>query len=161
MSTFNYFSLINANTYNLIINYHYTLLFFNLLPIFPLDGSKLLNLLLSKFISFKKAHLTMIYTSYIVIIACLLSLKHISFGINIYLLLVLLLIKIISENKNHKMLYNRFLLERYLYDFYFKTIKIIKGSKLSKMMRDKRHLFIINNKKITEKEVLKRRYKSK
>ena len=33
------------NTWNLYYNYHYYLLFFNLLPIYPLDGFKLFNIL--------------------------------------------------------------------------------------------------------------------
>jgi Zn-dependent protease len=142
----------------MIINYHYSLLFFNLLPIFPLDGSKLINIILSKFISFKKSHIIMIYVSYIFLIISVISLKYISIGVNIYLLLGLLAIKTIDESKKHKDICNKFLLERYLYNFYFKTTKIIKGNKIYKMMRDKMHLFIIDNKEVTEKEMLKKRY---
>jgi stage IV sporulation protein FB len=154
----NYITLINFNTFNMIINYHYSLLLFNLLPIYPLDGSKLINIILSKFLSFKKSHILMIYISYIFLILSIIFLKYVSISVNIYLLLALLAIKTINEGKNHKDICNRFLLERYLYNFYFKTTKIIKGSKIYKMMRDKRHLFIIDNKEITEKELLKRRY---
>ena len=39
------------NSYT-FMNYHYSLLFFNLLPIYPLDGAKLLNLLFNKILPF-------------------------------------------------------------------------------------------------------------
>ena len=39
------FPIINSYAF---MNYHYALLFFNLLPIYPLDGAKLLNLLFNK-----------------------------------------------------------------------------------------------------------------
>ena len=38
----------------LFINIHYTLLIFNLLPIFPLDGSKIWNVFFNYFLPFKK-----------------------------------------------------------------------------------------------------------
>ena len=50
---------------NLITNYHYSLLLFNLLPIIPLDGSKLLNIILNKLFSFKYSHIINIIYNYI------------------------------------------------------------------------------------------------
>lgn len=161
LSFFHYLGMINVNTFNIIINYHYSLLFFNLLPIFPLDGSKIVNLFLAKFVSFKQAHLLMIYISYIAMLLAILSTKYISLSVNIYLLLVLLFTKLISESKNHKAIYNRFLLERYLYNFHFKKKKIIRGQKVSLMMRDKSHIFLIGNKEVTEREMLKKRYRNR
>jgi stage IV sporulation protein FB len=155
---FNYFDLIRSSTFNIFINYHYSLLIFNLLPIFPLDGSKLVNIILSKFTSFKQSHLYMIYISYIALFIILFFTKFISFNVNIYLLLILILTKLINETKNHNDIYNHFLLERYLYNFHFKNLKVVIGNNLSKIMRDKRHLFIIRDKEITERELLKKRY---
>jgi stage IV sporulation protein FB len=149
---------ISDNTFNMFINYHYSLLLFNLLPIFPLDGSKLVNIILSKFISFKQSHLVMLYISYTVLFISLLAMQYISLNVNLYLLLILLFTKLLSETKNHKTIYNRFLLERYLYKFHFTKLKIIKGNKLSRMMRDKKHLFVFDNKEITERQLLKKRY---
>jgi stage IV sporulation protein FB len=159
MTFFYNLNFFNASTYNVICNYHYSLLIFNLLPIFPLDGSKLLNLVLSKFISFKLSHLLMIYMSYIFLFILLISAQYISFDINIYFFVALLLTQLISEKKNHKNIYNKFLLERYLYNFHFSKMKIIRGKFLSKMMRDRKHLFIIDKKEVTEKEILRQRYK--
>ncbi len=151
-------SIFNTYTYNLFINYHYSLLIFNLLPIFPLDGSKLVNIFLCKIISFKRAHLIMLGISYFSIICTLLLSKYVTLNVNIYLLLALILSKLIIENKNHSNIFNKFLLERYLYNFSFKKIKILINKKLSSMMRDKKHLFIIDDVEITEKEMLRKRY---
>jgi stage IV sporulation protein FB len=158
MSIMHKYGLVSNNTFDIIVNYHYSLLIFNLLPIFPLDGSKFINLILSKFLSFKRAHLSMIFLSYVTLLVAFITSKYISFNVNIYLLLCLLLFKLIEESKNHKTIYNRFLLERYLYNFGFKKRKLIKGSRLSLMRRDCKHLFIVDNKEITEREMLRKRY---
>ena len=155
-----YYGLINQSTYNIFYNYHYSLLIFNLLPIHPLDGSKLINNILGLFISFKKAHLFMIYISIIGIFFIFISFIFIKLNINLYLLSILLIIKLIEEYKNHNSIFNRFLLERYLYNYYYKKIKIIKNKRLDLMNKNKKHLFIINDKVITEKEMLRKRYRS-
>ena len=54
----------------LITNYHYSLLLFNLLPIIPLDGSKLLNIILNKITNFKLSHMLTIYVSILTVIFC-------------------------------------------------------------------------------------------
>lgn len=152
-------NVINIYTYNIFFNYHYSLLLFNLLPIFPLDGSKLITIILCKLISFKKAHIIMIFTSYAALIITLIAAKYITLNINLYLLLAILLSRLIIENKNHSNIFNRFLLERYLYNFPFKKVKILINKKVSSMMRDCRHLFVVDNIQITEKEMLRSRYK--
>lgn len=154
-------NIFNTYTYNLFINYHYSLLIFNLLPIYPLDGSKLVSILLCKIISFKRAHLMMLGISYIFLICTLLLSKYITLNVNIYLLLALILSKLIMESKNHSNIFNKFLLERYLYNFPFKKVKILINKKLSCMMRDKKHLFVIDDVEITEREMLRRRYNQK
>lgn len=147
------------STFYLIKNYHYALLIFNLLPIWPLDGAKLLNLNLLKIFPYKKTHLLTLYISYIVLVLVFLFLKFIFFNISLYLLLVLLLFKVIEENKNHDLLFNKFLLERYIYRFNFKKIRMIDHYNLEKMMYDKKHFFKLKNHFISEKEALKRRFK--
>ena len=47
--------------YKIFINYNLNILLFNLLPIVPLDGSKLLNLLINKLLPFKISHKITIY----------------------------------------------------------------------------------------------------
>ena len=50
-----------------VLYYSASILCFNLLPIFPLDGSKILNLILNKMVSFKRSHVLIIVISLIVI----------------------------------------------------------------------------------------------
>src|SRR5690554_6158762 len=56
----------------ILTNYHYALLIFNLFPIIPLDGSKLINIIISKVLPFKPSHLIGIYISFVVFLGILL-----------------------------------------------------------------------------------------
>jgi len=138
----------------LITNYHYSLLIFNMLPIIPLDGSKLLNIILNKITNFKLSYMLTIYVSILTIILLLIKNKNMV----LYIIIFFIILKIIKEYKDHKYVFNKFLFERYNYDFIFKHKKIIKGIKLDKMKKEYKHLFY-DNKYYTEKEVLKRYFK--
>lgn len=152
-------NLIGLSTLTIFKKYHYSIIIFNLLPIFPLDGARLLNLIMSFKLSFKLSHKVMIYLSYIILIIVFsISIKYF-IQTNIFLILVLLLTKVIEENKNHDLIFNRFLLERYLKKYNFIKIKVVNS--IYKMVRDKKHLFLINNKYVSEKEVLRKRFGDK
>ncbi|MBE6159900.1 MAG: hypothetical protein E7157_02510 [Lactobacillales bacterium] len=138
----------------LITNYHYSLLLFNLLPIIPLDGSKLLNIILNKITNFKLSHMLTIYVSILTIIFLLIKNKNMV----LYIIIFFILLKVIKEYREHKYIFNKFLFERYNYDLIFKRKKIIKGIKLNKMKKEYKHIFY-DNKYYTEKEVLKRYFK--
>ncbi len=143
---------INSET---ILNYSNALLLFNLLPIWPLDGAKILNLILNKFLSFKKSHLMTIYISFIIILVVI-----IKSNLNLILTLILSLIltKVIEEYKNHNNIFQKFLLERYMYDLPFKKSKTIKSLNLNKMQRDYRHIFYNGKIYVTEREILKKKF---
>ncbi len=138
-----------------VLNYSNLILFFNLLPIYPLDGSKLLNIFLNKITSFKRSHLLTIYISLLTVAFLLLNVK---FNLIFTLILFFVIIKVIDEYKNHDSLFNKFLLERYTNNFNFKKRKIIKGRKVSKMKRDYQHIFYNEGKYTTEKEILRKRF---
>jgi len=140
------------NCNSLILKYHYFLLVFNLLPIVPLDGSKILNLLLNYLLPFKLSHILTLIISFLLVIFLML----IKFNLILVLMFIFLTIKIIEECLNHNNIFNKFLMERYLYRFNFKKRKIIK--KEEKMFRDYKHLFYINNKYQTESEILQKRF---
>ena len=107
----------NLYSYNIFMNYNTTILLFNLLPIIPLDGSKVLNILLNTIIPFKKSHILTIYISFIsVFILIILYYKD----INMIMMSILLIIMIRNEYKNHLFLYNSFLIERYIKNIKFK-----------------------------------------
>jgi stage IV sporulation protein FB len=152
------YNLIFLRTFNIIKNYHYSLLIFNLLPIFPLDGSKLINLTLTKILPYKLAHRITLIISYTILVVTFMFARYVTINLNIYLLLLILLFRLNEEYKNHNSLFNRFLLERHLYNFHFNDLKIINNANLKRMMRDKKHLFNIKGEFITEKTVLKKRF---
>ena len=130
--------------YNLII------LLFNLLPIYPLDGSKIVNILFNKFISFKKSHILTIITSFLTLLIVILSIRY---NILLYLILLFIVLEIVKEVNKHNYYFNRFLLERYLYNNNYKKQKIINNIK--KMKKQTKHIFKVNNKYFTEKEIIR------
>ena len=132
------------NQYNLII------LLFNLLPIYPLDGSKIINILFSEFISFKRSHILTIITSFITLSVVILSIKY---NLLLYLILLFIVLEIIKEINKHNYYFNRFLLERYLYNNEYSKSKIIDNIK--KMKKQTKHIFKINNKYFTEREIIR------
>lgn len=138
----------------LITKYHLLLLIFNLLPIIPLDGSKILNCLINYFLPFKTAHLTTIFLSLVfALIGCFCR-----FNLVFLLVLFFLFKRIFKEYKMHQSIFNKFLFERYTYNLELKKYKKIKGRNLNKMFKSYRHLFYVDNKWQTEYEMLKKRF---
>lgn len=138
------------------VKYNYFLLIFNLLPIYPLDGSKILNCFVNKIVSFK---LSFYITIYISIMCSFLFLtfvffKHLSF--TWIPILGLLLVKILEEGKNFRFLFNKFLWERYNYKFKFKREKLINNT--DQMHKDYKHLFKINHYLWNEEEILRKKF---
>ena len=136
--------------------FNQAILLFNLLPIFPLDGSKIINVVSNYFLPFKVSHLISIFISILsVIIIISIGLRY---QLNLFFLLIFffLAIQIIKEIYQHRYYFNRFLLERYLYDFHFQKKKEIK--KVSQMKKDTRHIFKINNQYYTEREIIRKMF---
>ena len=138
-----------------IIEYSMLILLFNLLPIYPLDGSKLLNIMLNKVTSFKKSHIFTIYISFITILFIIVKIK---FNLIFLLIISFIIVKVYEEYKNHNNIFNKFLLERYISNFHFKKEKQINGLNVNKMKRDYRHIFYNNNRYHTEREIIKKRF---
>ena len=145
------FSNINIPSY--FFDYHYFILIFNLLPIYPLDGGKLVNILMSYLLSFYNSLKYSLYTSYFIFI--IIFIVEILFIRNLILFLIffLLAIKIFKEINKISYYYQKFLLERYLKKYKFKKIRKIKSIK--EMKKDNYHLFKKNNELIIEDKVLK------
>ena len=132
-----------------IINYF--IIIFNLIPIYPLDGSKILNIIFNKITSYKNSLLLTIITSYIFII--FFSLLFFRVNKIISFILIFLLMEVNKLYKERKVLFNKFLLERYLNEFKFRKKKTIKN--IDKMKKDYKHLFYIDGKYLTESYFLK------
>lgn len=141
--SYKYFSVIN-----------YFIVIFNLLPIYPLDGSKILNVIFNKITSFKNSMLLTVIVSYIFII--ILSLLLFNTNKLLFMIFIFLFIEVNEYYKEKDLIFNKFLLERYLNKLSFKKEKKIEN--IDKMKKDYRHLFYIDNKYMTESTFLKKMF---
>ena len=137
--------------------YNISILIFNLLPIYPLDGGRILNVFLSYFISFRLSYYLVIIFSFIVCLFFIVYSIINNYTFNIIMMFLIVIFKIKEEFKKRNYYFNKFILERFLNNYSFKKIKTI--SSIKKMMRDRRHIICINNKYYTEKEYLKNLYR--
>ena len=151
-------NIIREYIYNIFYLYHKSMLIFNIIPIIPLDGSKIVNLILSKYLNYNLANKLTIVISFISIILFLYSNKF-DKNYSIIMVLGVLLNNIYKFYKELSFIYNRFLLERYLYNFNYKKYKIINNK--DKMYKNRMHYFKYNNKIEKEKEYLERFFKKK
>ena len=133
---------------------------FNMLPIIPLDGSKLLNVLFNKLFSFKLSYILSYCLSYIILII-LIVVSIIYKDIVLMITFLPLLYNLVKEYNNINNIINKFYLERYLYDLKFDNYRLVKGKNINKMKKDYYHIFINNNKIYTEQEILKDMYINK
>ena len=137
-------NLMTHNVFNIIKRINIILISFNFLPILPLDGGRLLNILLDKIFPYKLSNkLTLIVS--ILFLGLFIMYKRTILSI---LLFVFLLKEIILEINNIDNKYMTFLFERYKNNYSLKKIKRINN--LNKFKRDYYH--IING--ITERKYL-------
>lgn len=141
----------------LISTYHYGILFFNLLPIYPLDGGKLLCLIFHTVCSYKKAFYFTFCIGYLLLF-CFLVFTVFSFSLNVFFLSIFLLVKLTREYQQIPYFYERFLLERYLNHYFFKKSKLIKNT--DNFYRGYRHLIKEGDFYYLEDEYLEKKYKS-
>lgn len=140
----------------IIYLYHYGILIFNLLPVYPLDGGKLINLLLSIFLPIKTSFNLSIYLSYlIIIIYFVINITHIT--INTIIITMFLIYKVTKEKKQISYLYQKMLLERHLKKIKYHDTKLIKDP--NKFYRNHNHLLKIGDNYYYEKDFLIKKYK--
>lgn len=143
--------IIREYIYNLFLLYHKSMLIFNMLPIIPLDGFKILNLILSKWFNFNLSNNLSVFISFCTIVVLLFSNLY-EKNYSMVLVIGILLQNIYKFYNDINYIYSRFLLERYLYDINYNSKKVICDEK--KMYKNKSHLFLKNGKIITEKAFL-------
>lgn len=139
----------------LFTNYYKNILWFNMLPIYPLDGAKIVRLLLDYWLPYSVVNKLVIVISMVIGVIVV--------GLNIYqfnyTFLMIGMVIVDNLRKYYRDLdyyFNLFLLERYLYRYDFKKRKVIKNIK--GMYKDKYHFFINNDGYETEKQVLERKF---
>lgn len=134
----------------LLTTIHFFILGFNFLPIYPLDGSKVLLLFFEKIFSFYHSHFFLFTNSMITLFLFFVIFRNFLFAV----LFLFLLLQVWCFYKNIKPIYYKFVLERKLYSFSFKKQKKIQYVK--QMKRDYQHCFIKNGHIYSEKEYLKK-----
>lgn len=141
---------------NEIIVYHQYILVFNLLPIYPLDGGKIIVCLLEIIFPFQFSLKLIVNFSYIIVF--LLCMNPTKITINRIITISFLLYLITKEKRRLKNAYQKFLLERYLKNINFKKSTIVDDEK--KFYRNKRHLIKKGDNYYTEKDYLIKKYKN-
>lgn len=137
-------NIVTLHTFNIIKRINIILISFNFLPIIPLDGGRLINIMCDKIMPYKLSNIISILISIFFIVVFKIINKT-----KLSIILTIFLIKnIIIEIRNIKNKYNRFIIERYLNNYKFKKTIIVNS--IYKFRRDKNH--IINNE--FEKEFL-------
>lgn len=138
-----------------LTTYHYFILVFNLLPIYPLDGGRLFSLILQEVLPLKRSLYLSIKVSYITILFAILY-TYYDFSLFLFFVFLLTLDKLREESKKINYIFEKFLLERRMYKFFWKKKKVIK--EVEEMKRDTYHYFKENGNYKKEEEILLKRY---
>ena len=151
-----HFNLISNNTFNLFTYYNSIIILFNLLIIYPLDGFKVFECLVERFIPYY-------YSRYIMFVISLLFLAvfvfyNFHFMINNYMIIIILLFEQFKYFKRLKIMYHKFLMERLLMPFKYYKIAYNKKINIKLLKRDTHHYFINKNKVYSEKEILLKKF---
>ena len=151
-------NILREYIFNIYKKYYDNILIFNLLPIYPLDGSRILTSLLSKILPYKKTMKLNIIISILTGLTVT-YINYYEFNYTTIMVVLIIIDNLIKYHKNINYIFNNFLLERYLHRLHFKKTKKI--DKISHMYKDKYH--IIKQKKgyLTEKQLLIRRFNEK
>lgn len=126
-------NLINSLTYNKIYTINKILLTFNLLPIIPLDGGKILNNILDLILPYKMSHKVTLIIGFI----SLPLLFLIDNKLLVLVLFIYLIVNLIEEVNIHKVKLELLLLERKYKKYNFK--KCIYINNINKVYRNKNY----------------------
>jgi stage IV sporulation protein FB len=158
-----YYILINLSFFNnyieMITSIHYAIIFFNMLPIYPLDGGKLLNIVFNYYFNFNRSFKYIIYISYFIVIVISIYYFKNSITLTSIFMILFLIYKITEESRNKRNYYNKFLLDRYLDNNRYRKYKKIES--INDFYRDKTHLIKGKDRFYTEREILNKKFKNK
>ena len=129
------YNFIDSYIYEIFKNYNVTILIFNLLPIMPLDGSKIVNILLNKIFNFRLSYILNMVISFIFLTIFIYIFKNDS---SYYLIITFLIYQLIYYYKNRYIIFNRFILEKRLKRSNY--IKYKKVDNIKNMYRNKKNL---------------------
>lgn len=144
------FNIISYLSYSIFLKYNMYIIVFNLLPIYPLDGLKIVSSLLECVIPYK-VHLYVIDVISLLSLILLIWLSNFSF--DLLNVLFFLFYKTYEEFFNIKCIFYRFLLERYLYGNSYRYIRYV--SSINYIYKNKYNF--INN--VSEDKVINKLFK--
>ncbi|MBQ6840972.1 MAG: hypothetical protein IJO63_02500 [Bacilli bacterium] len=140
----------------LVYSYNLSIMLFNLLPIIPLDGSKILFELLNYKLSYKKSLLWYSIISFLFIVIYFIFNYH--YELNNYMIIILFICKTIECLKNRPVIHHKFILERFLYDVEYDKIEN-RNEVISKYQKNKKYYYNLNNRIVPEREYLIKYFK--
>ncbi len=144
------------NTFLIFTFYNKSILFFNLLPIRPLDGGEIFLLFLQKFFPYVK---TLKMANYIsILFLFLFILYNVKSNLNAMIVISFLLYKIIDFYRKREYFKNKFLLERYLYTIPYKKIEHNEQQNMELLKKETLHFFKTQDKYRHEREVLREKF---
>ena len=120
------YNFINDISYNIFLMYNKLIILFNIIPMIPLDGSKILLSIIERFIPYK---LSLTIINVISLISIVTFIIFSDKNLNLILISTFIFMKTYTEIFEHNYIFIRFLVERYLYDNKNKKIKMIKNIK--------------------------------
>lgn len=137
------------NNYEVFLTLNSSLIIFNLLPIKPSDGSKILESILERFLNYHHMQIISIIISIISLFLLFLATKNIIIFVILYILNIQIILNI-------KYIINKFKLERYLYPIkYTKTIYVKDENSLYKCRNNRIKWY---NKYIEESDYFQRKF---
>lgn len=151
------FKLLN---FQLLLLINYGILVFNIIPIYPLDGSKIIKTLLCKFLSYKRTlYVSFIISIITILLICLVNILYIN-SFYIYFLLIALININIKKIKGIKKEYHLFLTNKYIYPNCKLKCKEIKrfNKPLNSLFFGKNNIFIIDDIKVKEEVFLQKKF---
>lgn len=137
-------------TYNIFLTYNKFIILFNIMPIVPLDGSKILGSVLEMIMPYK-LNLKLINLLSIIVILGFANVSE--FNLSLIIIICFLVMETFKLVRNHNYIFNSFLLERYLYDIKHRRVKNVKS--INQIYKN--YYNFINN--VKERDVLYSKFK--
>ncbi len=156
--------LLCFKNFGLIFYFNLIMLVFNLIPISPLDGGRLLETLMSNSFKYKKALLISTCISSVCLVVFLTYMSIFFFNLNMLFIFSYLLMENYINIKTYKKKYNMFLLNKYLYpNNKLKNIKFEPKYKdlCSNLYKGKNNTILLGKKELNEEKILKIHFNSK
>jgi stage IV sporulation protein FB len=143
--------IIVYSTFDLFLIYNKSVILFNLIPLIPLDGSKLLLSICSKFVSYRLSYIIMIVVSSLSLL--LFIVFNVFFKLNDIVIYAFLVSNLIICIKEFKYVRNKFYLERIIYDNYYNAI-ISNSSNIEDMRIDKYYYYKVGDRYVNERKYI-------